>query len=429
MRLATTLLATIITAATTVAAQPHTEPWYGFFGFGSLRIDAQGRVTTLNTNNTPSSFGTSSGTVDVDDRTLLHGVWRSQPPGAESRYLLTVDPSGTILRSVQVTQPTSMGQLIGWTSVRLDDDGSYLFLDDRLIRLQPVCRVYRVSRSGIVTTAVNTGTMVTLNSLVVGIDDGDYYVLERGSSGGLHRFDRAGRVVASIPLQGLSSSSGLAQDLTTGEFWFGVSGTILRVTRNGVVSTVRNPSPPLTRETPHGLGFDRASAAQRRVLLSPRGIGPPHPVWWFDVGANSFTTLVASTSEPPRELTPPREVATIESMPRQWEYRLHFAAHPGKAYALALSLSGVRPATRLPDGRSIWLNVDALTAPSLDGRLFPVLRNNAGSLDANGRATVNLDLRGIPAATGFNVWALAVVLDPAAPLGIAVIADPVRIRI
>ncbi len=424
MRLATTLLATIITAATAATAQRHTEPWYGFIVPGALRIDPLGNTTTLNTSNTPAMFGTDSGTVDVDDRTLLLCAWRNGGAPA-SRYLLTVDPSGTILRSVQVSPTTSLNQGVGRSSVRLDDDGSYLFLDHRHAGNQRVSRVYRVSRSGAVTTAVNTGPMVAPNTLVVGIDDGDYYVLDIGS--GLHRFDRAGQVVTSIPLQGAGSKSGFGQDLATGDFWFGTRSGILRVTRGGIVSTVRNASPPLATVTPYSFGFDRASAARRSVLVSSEG-PVPFFVWRYDVQSTAFTTLVSLPNESIRELTPPREVATIEPMPRQWEYRLHFAAHPGQAYALGLSLSGVRPATRLPDGRSIWLNIDALTAPSLDGRLFPVLRNNAGILDANGRATVNLDLRGIP-ATGINVWALAIVIDPAAPLGIAVIADPVRIRV
>ncbi len=412
----------LLAAATAATAQPHTEPWYGFIVPGAVRIDAQGSATTLGVRRAPAFFGTLGGTVDVDDRTLAMGAWAND---VGARFLLLVDPSATILRSIRLTW-TNRSQGVGACSVQLDDDGSYLVLDNRDEANVHVHRIYRVTRSGAVTTVVTTGPMIRPSGLTVGIDDGDYHVLDY-VTGQIYRFARSGQVVTSVTVPSTGTKSGFAQDLTTGDHWVGTRNGILRISGQGAIATVRGASPPLATVTPYSFGFDRASAARRSVLVSSEG-PVPFFVWRYDVQSTAFTTLVSLPNESIRELTPPREVATIEPMPRQWEYRLHFAAHPGQAYALGLSLSGVRPATRLPDGRSIWLNIDALTAPSLDGRLFPVLRNNAGILDANGRATVNLDLRGIP-ATGINVWALAIVIDPAAPLGIAVIADPVRIRI
>lgn len=416
-------LGILLLAATTAAtAQPHTEPWHGFIVPGAVRIDAQGSVTTLGVRRAPAFFGTQGGTVDVDNRTLAMGAWAND---VGARFLLLVDPSATILRSIRLTW-TNRSQGVGPCSVQLDDDGSYLVLDNRDEASVHVHRIYRVTRTGTVTTVVTTGPMIRPSGLTVGIDDGDYHVLDY-VTGQIYRFARSGQVVTSVTVPSTANKSGFAQDLTTGDHWVGTRNGILRISGQGAIATVRGASPPLAGVTPYSFGFDRASAARRSVLVSSEG-PVPYFVWRYDVQSTAFTTLVSLPNESVRELTPPREVATIEPMPRQWEYRLHFAAHPGQAYALGLSLSGVRLATRLADGRSIWLNVDTLTAMSLDGRLFPVLRNNAGTLDANGRATANLDLRGIP-AIGINVWALAIVIDPAAPLGIAVIADPVRIRI
>jgi hypothetical protein len=82
----------------------------------------------------------------------------------------------------------------------------------------------------------------------------------------------------------------------------------------------------------------------------------------------------------------------------------------------------------LPDGRHISLNPDALTVLTSQGPLPPFIRNNVGTLSAIGRngAIVNVNALG-PAVHGVRVWAVALVFDPAAPLGIAQISAPLVI--
>jgi hypothetical protein len=97
-------------------------------------------------------------------------------------------------------------------------------------------------------------------------------------------------------------------------------------------------------------------------------------------------------------------------------------------YALALSLSGVRPGVLLPDGRRLPLNVDALTHAVLFGGLGHFLSfASVGRLGPLGLAFTYLDVSRLPGVSGIRVWAVAVALDPAAPLGLGTISDPILI--
>ncbi len=96
-----------------------------------------------------------------------------------------------------------------------------------------------------------------------------------------------------------------------------------------------------------------------------------------------------------------------------------------RPYAVAMSLSGVRPGVVLPDGRRIPLNIDWLTQASVTGALHPILFGTTGKLVRFGRARAVIHLPNLPAPLGLRVWAVAIVFDPAAPLGIATISAPV----
>lgn len=114
--------------------------------------------------------------------------------------------------------------------------------------------------------------------------------------------------------------------------------------------------------------------------------------------------------------------------PRTWQIHLSAPGYPGKAYFAALGASGVRPGVPLADGRRILLNPDVLTALT-GGNQIPMLwKPGPGVLNAKGRATATLDLRGTR-AQGMCIWIAWVVLDPQAPLGIAYIPDPYVMRI
>lgn len=123
-----------------------------------------------------------------------------------------------------------------------------------------------------------------------------------------------------------------------------------------------------------------------------------------------------------------RHTQTVRSAPRRWSILLSAPLHAGRPYAIALGLSGAAPATPLPGGRRLNLRVDALTALTLADALRPRFDPGSGILAANGAATAQLDMRGTP-HLGIPLWIAWVVLDPAAPGGIAFVPDTYVMRI
>jgi len=64
------------------------------------------------------------------------------------------------------------------------------------------------------------------------------------------------------------------------------------------------------------------------------------------------------------------------------------------------------------------------------GGVSGVLERTVGSLDLSGRATVKVDTNAFGSARkGMKIWAAALVLDPAAPSGVAHVAGPTLLTI
>ena len=101
-----------------------------------------------------------------------------------------------------------------------------------------------------------------------------------------------------------------------------------------------------------------------------------------------------------------------------------FPSDPGRAYVVALGMSGYFPGVILPDGRVISLNIDPLVALTAGTSLPPALMRNIGTLDARGRAVVTFNTNSLPVPPGMRIWALGLTLDAAAPLGISQISAP-----
>lgn len=121
-----------------------------------------------------------------------------------------------------------------------------------------------------------------------------------------------------------------------------------------------------------------------------------------------------------RVVTPPNDRAL----------ELAFPYDGGRAYAVGLSLRGAAALTSLPDGRPLPIVPDAFTVATLNDRLAPLVTGATGLLDASGRATVPIRANALGAAVrGRTIWATAIVLDPAAPSGVAHVTDPVRVEL
>jgi len=105
--------------------------------------------------------------------------------------------------------------------------------------------------------------------------------------------------------------------------------------------------------------------------------------------------------------------------------RVSFPGEPGRLYIAAASLSGPGPGFALPDGRVVPLLLDAMTVVSLVGGVPGLLENTVGILDARGEALVKVTANRLGGAIrGVKVWFAAIVLDPAAPSGVAQIHGP-----
>jgi hypothetical protein len=100
--------------------------------------------------------------------------------------------------------------------------------------------------------------------------------------------------------------------------------------------------------------------------------------------------------------------------------------HARRTYVLLAGLSGTTPGTRLPgSGATLPLNLDALSALSIDPSARIMFVNFIGVLDAAGNATARLVLPAVPGTAGLQVafaYALASPFDFAStPAQIAIV--------
>jgi hypothetical protein len=118
-----------------------------------------------------------------------------------------------------------------------------------------------------------------------------------------------------------------------------------------------------------------------------------------------------------------RNIQTVRTAVGRYDVRFSFPNHPGKLYVAAMGYSGVRPGIPLPDGRRIAINPDTLTVVTAANQLPQLFSPGPGVLDASGEAVGKHNVSFLP-PLGLAVHVIAVVLDPAAPGGFAVIASP-----
>lgn len=152
------------------------------------------------------------------------------------------------------------------------------------------------------------------------------------------------------------------------------------------------------------------------VITTLVSYGPP---------ANGVLTAYGMEIGGSRNLSPVRTAA-----PNNRDVFVSFPAHGGKAYVIAASLTGMRPAVPLGDGRQINLIPDSLTVVTVNNLLPGLWSPGPGKLDAAGlaQAKLNLNLLG-SALRGIPVWLAAIVLDPAAPVGIAAVSETLVLRL
>jgi len=308
-------------------------------------------------------------------------------------------------------------------------------------------RVVKVDRAGKLTTLLTSAKLGRsasfLSSIGTNIDTGHYLVcdhtsittpttlrypvLELTDEGQVHTWSTGGQY-------GWYGYYSAPQDFRTGELTGPYGTRIYRLTPGtdtrttiGTLSLVSGTSLTQSR-------YDVQSAAEPRWVAVGYATAAPYSTYIYRVDA--FTGVVTSVLVDAAHRSifydfafyRGRHVQTVKVAPRRWEVRLSLPAHAGKLYTMALTLSGIRPGLRLPDGRTLFLNPDLFTILSMQNRIPGIFHPGPGRLDLNGEALGVLDVSAIP-RLDYPMWIAAVVLDPNAPSGIAFLPDVRVVRI
>jgi len=425
-RVAISVLLVILLAATVVPGQPHGHGWI-FTAAQSAPAPALGRIApqgTMSTLVTQSVLGGTTravgGAMSAGNSHHLVAITST----AVHQSLLIVDGTGKIIRTLTVSPlPPSQGGYV--TDVVMDQDGDFIVLEGP--GGGQSMALYRLDQQLNLTTLHSGSPLIRPAALTVDIDTGDFMVLDPGR---LYRVKPDGSSITTVGLFRVPVLGQVTQDIATGDFFAGSNlaqepgAVIVRMTAGGTASTFL------------GAGFgsctavaaDRASAPASRLAFAVPGGNAG--VYFVDVASRAITTLLKGPNLGYTHLWPDRgnNLSTTRMTGKlTWTLALDFPGDGGLAYAVGLSVTGVRPVLPLPDGRRIPLVLDALTPLSLSGRLAPIFTGHAGRLDPAGAATATLN--SLPAFQGLRLWAIALTLDPQAPLGIRTISDPVVLNL
>lgn len=379
------------------------------------RIDGTA-VTTLFTQNR-AIYGAA---MDADNRHILFSLSSSSTSLNAGLYRL--DPTTSSVSTV-FDNPQHIPYDISITS-----EGDYLFtgLYSTSSSLRPSnYGLFRYSAgSGITTVATAQalgGAPALRAGVTVDIDTGNFIVPDASTSS-------FGRPIWSIGLDGSITTLGttqdngysVVQDIPSGDVYLGGYSNCYRLQRGS--STASSLWPQSGRGYFHAMELNEASARPRELVANYSS-----QQYRVALATNAVTTITLSAYPGIQYETFREERRNIQSFrtgTRTWDYFLSFPNAGGKGYAVALSVSGVRPGLPLGDGRWVQIYPDSVTVGTMSGALGFILKNATGFLDSQGRGVATLDLQNFPATAGLRVWAVAVVLDPSAPRNVGAIADP-----
>lgn len=249
-----------------------------------------------------------------------------------------------------------------------------LFSGDYVIGNSFPPTLYRVSRDGNVVTTIFNSPSLVLSDFVQDHLDGSWYA--NVNAGGVINITPGGKTTWIDRAQG---GWAVAMDRAAGTGELVVAGTtIRRMTRSGtVVSTL--PAPPAGWRVSR-LIFDR----ERNITVERRG------------------------------------------SPNLWRINLSIPGDATRRFSVIASLAGFTPG----------VPIGARTLPLVPDDLFRLtatasahlLQGNHKTLDAQGEATITLDLRAFGSAlSDAGVWLAVVTFDPSAPSGISTISKPTLI--
>lgn len=434
------LIAGLLAFATpALLAQPHPsgiaiggQPWPTFqLAAGAFVVDKNtGALTTLaNFANAQPMFMIGTQT-DYDNQSLVFGSTRL--PTTMVQY-----ESGFFRYDPTARRYSTLAQNPADFALPLDitagPDGDW-YASSRTIANQYA--VYQLHAAGGYSTIVTTMQfpgVTSVHALDRDIDTGEL-LIAAGTNGWPLIFarSRAGTLSTYHSSQSLPQLG--TQRIATGEHFF-AGQNIFRWSR-GSARTIPVAQIPATK-VPTFCLFENQSTPNAPLIVltwSPAGQGIQLDLEFRDPSQNFAITRtlriqnigMTAVHHDSFEHYRSRYIQTARSG-RQLQFGLRFPVWPGRAYVAALGHSGVRPGLRLPDGRHIWLNPDPLVFATAQNLVPGIFRPGPGVLDANGLASGGITLPATP--LGITVHLIAVVLDPAAPLGVAFVTEPYPIAI
>lgn len=415
--------------ATPVVAQPH--PMWFFTSGGSNTnpvvlgsITSGGAVSTiLQVASLPANVYGQNATLEHDDDTFAMTIISK----VMNASVLRVDSVGQILQTIQVdsTNPQQGG---GFTyGIAQNQDGEHIVILGN--GGGSTADVLAIDVTSTIRTLHSGAPLVAPTAVAIDIDTGGYAIYDTRNRA-VYMLAPDGATITSITslATGVTSSGHqLSQDLRSGDFLLGAgvnqTAAIMRINVGGVTTV------SVSGWSVYGLHPDRASRTAPTAIYSS---ARPYGFYTADLNTGAVTTInggLPTTAYP--SVFPPRELASVKTGTGQWTVRLRCRGEAGNGYAIALSLSGVRPGVPLPDGRHLCFNIDKLSTLSLNGTLGSVFANNIGTINALDRAVATLDVTSLPgvAGSGARVFLQAITQSPSAPLTIQTIPDPIAITL
>jgi sugar lactone lactonase YvrE len=306
----------------------------------------------------------------------------------DGAFLVTSFRSNSIVRVTRGGQMSTVVALTGGSrpyDVVVDETGDYVFCDD-LGRGSTPKGVFRADRTTGSITPIYTGPGLPLAHGLAFFQNGDLAVID-GVNDEIYRLDRASGVLSVFVSQAaLGNNPESITEAGDGGFLVALESTTF--------------------------GF---------AIVYVDAFGGVQPI----AGGSPFSNLeevavVASLTGPTDLTTGPGSLYPMGLDVPSW---------PGRVHAIGLSASvfpgfGVGPG----DPRGLTVNGDGLYLASVTGGAPTVFVGWLGRLDAAGRASPSLDLRGLPPGllAGFRGFAQCFVLDPAAQSRVAAITNVLR---
>ncbi len=411
-----------------------------------LQVDAfnRGVAFTTRTGSAWPYWGQPYGMVtDTDNRTVIVPVY-IDAAGSQAALALW-DPRGQTVVGTLWSGPAT-GPLRGSTGWTLNSDGHPVTLD----RLSSPRRLAEYDRfKGAWTYHAIPGSVASFAGIAGFHWDtlNGGYVFAGWSGGGLGKPPAAGPTVLYRTGWDGSGKVDLATDpgalamfggerLDSGDWISSSNNNQVAYYKVNAASRVWTPGPATSghpfadvsaeRYAAHGQGFFAVHGGTPGavVYVDPATV-PPTIIPVYTGTASTWPTAPAL----PLEVTPlfQRDLSTRRTGKARWDLNIRPRSGwlAGRFCVVAAGLQGVAPPIQLPDGREIHLSPDLLTWLTLGWGLPPFIVGNRTMLDLNGEATARIDLTLLgSAANGTVIHFAGVVLDQAAPNGIAWVLEP-----